>query len=265
MYFLRRKAPVEFSAERVHSVRVSLNAPVLAAHDLPAGPARAAILVQGDARGGWIVTVGVRSNRTGEVAYWAYDGSLTTDTDVSVAFDAAVTFSEALGFLFDDDELPHGAAAAKRWADWLSGDRRSLGLARDAEPATQELMLEELVDEDTQLATPPSGARSNDGFEWEAQPDLLENTAPRREPGRTLAGERRPGAHAGQTRERSPEPAEAPLGLTKFRARPPLGGAEEAAAGSQRVRQPLARVQLVKRRSPEEERRLLLRKLLTSF
>jgi hypothetical protein len=31
------------------------------------------------------------------------------------------------------------------------------------------------------------------------------------------------------------------------------------------ARQPLARVQLVKRRSPEDERKLVIRRLLTSF
>jgi hypothetical protein len=246
MYFLRRRRPVEIVAERVRSVRVSLNAPVLTANELPQGPARAAILIQRDAKDGWLVSVGVRSNRTGEVAYWSYDGALTTDTDVSVASDGAVTFSEALGFLFDDEELPHGAAAAKRWSEWLAGDRGSLAFAGDdAADGAQELVLEDLVDEDTQLALPLPSSTGDDWASEESPPPL-------------------------RPRPASPRPAVAPAeaptpGLSKFRVRPSAGGGEEGTGPARRARQPLARVQLVKRRSLEEERRLLLRKLLTVF
>jgi hypothetical protein len=50
--------------------------------------------------------------------------------------------------------------------------------------------------------------------------------------------------------------------LSKFRARPSTAG---AATQRKALRQPLARVQLVKRRSPEDERKLALRRLITSF
>ena len=223
MYFLRRLRPLEVAGERVRSLRLSLNAPVLSAADLPVGPARAVIVVHRDLRGRMDATVGVRSARGGEVAYWSFDGDLLSDADLDVASDAALTFAESLGFLFD--EMPHpggGAAAEKAFTAWLEGHgngesatRHSFhDTSRDAEPS--ELMLEDLVVEDAAARAPRASAKPP-----------------------------------------------APKTLSKFRA----NAADPSAQPARKVplRRPLARVQLVKRRSPEEERKLLIRKLVTSF
>ena len=223
MYFLRRLRPLEVAGERVRSLRLSLNAPVLSAADLPVGPARAVIVVHRDLRGRMDATVGVRSARGGEVAYWSFDGDLLSDADLDVASDAALTFAESLGFLFDEMPYPGGGAAAeKAFAAWLEGHgngesatRHSFDdTSRDAEPS--ELMLEDLVVEEAAARAPRASAKPP-----------------------------------------------APKTLSKFRA----NAADPSAQPARKVplRRPLARVQLVKRRSPEEERKLLIRKLVTSF
>jgi hypothetical protein len=226
MYFLRRLRPLEVASERVRSLRVSLNAPVITAPDLPAGPARAIVLVHHETRGGIDATVGVRSVATGEIAYWSFDGELRTDVDVSVAGDAALTFAESLGFLFEE-VASAGSAGEKAFRAWQRGDADGpVQSARAAEPA--ELALDDVVAEEApQRAAVPRADR-----------------AP----------------------ARAEPPQKAGATLSKFRARD--GAAADAPAAKSRKptpRQPLARVQLVKRRSPEDERKLALRRLLTSF
>ena len=169
MYFLRRLRPLEVAGARVRSLRLSLNAPVLSAADLPIGPARALIVVHRDARGRMDATVGVRSQRGGELAYWSFDGELASDVDLDVASDAALTFAESLGFLFDEAPQPGGAAAEKVFLAWLEG--QSLGEASDvggqgtftARPtaalrndAGSELILDELAIEDAPPSAPVS-------------------------------------------------------------------------------------------------------------
>jgi hypothetical protein len=241
MYFLRRLRPLEVVGERVRSLRVSLNAPVLTTADLPVGPARALVVVHQDARGRMDATVGARSVVSGEIAYWSFDGELLSNVDLSVAADAALTFAESLGFLFDEGSLS-GAAADKAFRSWLEGEpgdalqleRRGGAAAGSAQsparsPEPAELELEELVLEEEPAAQPRS------------------EPAP-------------PAAEAAPLARKSPQ------ALSKFRARStPAPAAPAAPQRKVPLRQPLARVQLVKRRSPEDERKLVLRRLITSF
>ncbi len=280
MYFLRRLRPLEVAGDRVRSLRVSLNSPVLSAADLPVGPARAVIVVHREARGRMDATVGVRSLRGGELAYWSFDADLTTEADLDVAADAALTFSESLGFLFDEAAIGPGAAAEKAFDAWLAGDSPSTSRASDAgsdfaassrakpgaPPAARgdvpELVLDELIVErplapalptpqrPTQRVAPPPAPLPP------RTPFAVAVVAPVAAPA-PVAAAPAPAAVA-------PAPVAAPpqKTLSKFRGReaPDAPPAPKAS-----VRQPLARVQLVKRRSPEEERKLLLRKLLTTF
>jgi hypothetical protein len=246
MFFLRRLRPLEVSGERVHALRVSLNTPVLATPDLPAAPGRAVIVVHRDARGQMDATVGVRSQQSGEIAYWSFDGELASEDDLSVAADAALNFAESLGFLFDDNALD-GTDAAKAWRSWFSGEKPPLADVGS-----------------------PFGAGGRDLLGGEA--DL-----PELELGDLLMEEAAPAAPvaAPASKAAPAPPAAAPARrlLSKFRARDSAPAAAPPAAAPPRVpavrkgavRQPLAKLQLVKRRSPEEERKLLLRRLLTSF
>jgi len=226
MFFLRRLRPLEVSGARVRSLRASLNAPVLSTADLPVGTARSLIIVHREARGGWDATVAVRSERGGEIAYWSFDGELANDTDLDVASDAALTFAESLGFVFDDTVIRAGDEAEKLWRAWLLGHSSALELS-----AADEIPELELTDLEHEEAAKPI---------TKAQPSVAPAAAP--PPLKPAA----PGARS----------------LSKFRAR----DAASAAKGEKSAaRQPLARLQLVKRRSPEEERKHLLRRLLTSF
>jgi hypothetical protein len=281
MYFLRRLRPLEVAGERVRSLRVSLNAPVLSTPDLPVGPARAVIVVHREPRGRMDTTVGARSIVSGQIAYWSFDGDLLSDADLSVAADAALTFAESLGFLFDEAPLAGGAGAGKAFRSWLEGEETAVAVAREIRPAdlddsadllfvneAPELALEELmVDEAPALdATPPRRppiaaaippAASTGGVRpprLAAEPLSPVLTGLPHPPQRTLS-KFRPREAAPTAPAASPAPAPFPAP-----AAPPVASQRKAP-----LRQPLARVQLVKRRSPEDERKLVIRRLITSF
>jgi hypothetical protein len=266
MYFLRRLRPLEVAGERVRFLRVSLNAPVVSTPDLPSGPARAVIVVHREARGRMDATVGVRSLRVGEVAYWSLDDELVSDADLSVAADGALTFAESLGFLFDEETLS-GAAAERAYREWLSDDG-SMGEKEEPEVLPEEtnalfdesppeIELEELSPESRPAPRDPPLA---------PRPSAKPAPAPRPLPEPKAAAEPKPAVEPKPVEVKAPEPAR-PRGLSKFRARDAAPGATASGSAPRKspVRQPLARVQLVKRRSPEDERKLVIRRLLTSF
>ena len=300
MYFLRRLRPLEVVGERVRSLRASLNAPVISAPDLPAGPARAVIVVHREARGGMDATVGVRSVVTGEIAYWSFDGELASDADLSVAADAALTFAESLGFLFDDGPGLSGAAAEKAFRGWRAPSEPTppgAENAPDPDDSTDSLFDDGPVLELNDLAqgaaqpspprreppvsppieTPASTAQKPDGpANAPPQADASPSQAPVSDS--TASEPKVPIADAATDAQRPSLVVEsaraAQRTLSKFRGRDATasgaqrndeGASPKAASRKLPLRQPLARVALVKRRSPEDERKLVIRKLLTSF
>ncbi|MGH0034383.1 MAG: hypothetical protein ACQGVK_05100 [Myxococcota bacterium] len=101
----------------------SLNSPVLNIEHLPVGPARAAILLFAGEYGGVRIAVGLRSVETGAVAHFAYAGGADDFDGPDRAMDAALTFAEALGFLFDDDVVTgSGRGEALRVWQELTGE-----------------------------------------------------------------------------------------------------------------------------------------------
>jgi hypothetical protein len=96
------------------TLHVSLNSPVVAHESLPTGPASAAVAL--DARGAMVC---LRSVRTGRTAFFVSGEELTPQ----LALDAALSFAERLGFLFDDDEVGlRGEPAALELWEELCGD-----------------------------------------------------------------------------------------------------------------------------------------------
>ena len=96
------------------TLHVSLNSPVVAHESLPNGPAAAAVAL--DARGAMVC---LRSVRTGRTAFFVSGDELTPQ----LALDAALSFAESLGFLFDDDEVVlRGSEAALLLWDEVCGD-----------------------------------------------------------------------------------------------------------------------------------------------
>jgi len=153
MNFLRRTSPVHVRPEGVFGLRRSLNTPVVSIPDFPTGPAEGAILVHRELRGRLALTLGVRSSRGGETALWDYEGRLEGGGTVDVAVDAALSFSEGMGFLFDDDELRGGSEQERQRARYLweelmgTGEVSGLANSRAGEPEP-ELLLEDEADDD---------------------------------------------------------------------------------------------------------------------
>jgi hypothetical protein len=103
--FAARRRPLLVVEDRLLALRLSLNAPVLATAELPAGPARAALVVfsEGSLRNFAII---VRSLRNGTSAVYELQGDdLREHSGWSVALDATLSFGESMGFLFDDEML----------------------------------------------------------------------------------------------------------------------------------------------------------------
>jgi hypothetical protein len=188
--FFPRTTPLQVAPAQVRGLRLSLNTPVVATEDLPIGPARAAILIHAEGQRGETVTVGVRSLRASRVALFSVDPDVSGDASFDVTLDAALSFAESMGFLFDEDEVGDGGAQAKTrclglWRD-LIGDDASVGKPAGAAgaPETDELLLEDMVEDATEAAVPPFGVDANDAsfdadigdfgppLEEEAEPEL---------------------------------------------------------------------------------------------
>ena len=163
--FFPRTTPLQVAPAQVRGLRLSLNTPVVSAEDLPIGPARAAILIHAEAGRGETVTIGVRSLRAARVALFSIDADVAGDASFDVTLDAALSFAESMGFLFDEEEVGDGGAEAKTrclglWRD-LIGDDVSVGKPA-AEPEADELLLDDMVDDATEAAVPPFGVDSDD-------------------------------------------------------------------------------------------------------
>jgi len=111
--------PPRVEPRLVTGLLLGLNEPVLAAAELPRGPARAAIVVWREEGAAPRLAVVVRSRRTGIVAGWDWNGELDEGTLPGVV-EAALSFGESMGFVFGDDALADAddAARARALAAW---------------------------------------------------------------------------------------------------------------------------------------------------
>jgi len=154
--FSPRKRPLLLVADRLLALRMSLNTPVVATPDLPAGPARAAIAVHSES-GQTCFTVAVRSLRNGVSVLYELEGEDTNDASgIAVALDAALSFGESMGFLFDDELVTsrsepvlRGALARLREIVAPPGpDVGETAPALDLEPPPpEEILLEEALEQ----------------------------------------------------------------------------------------------------------------------
>ena len=107
------ETPLDPVCHEVRALYVALNSPVVTLESLPVGPASAVIalhLADG-------ATLAVRSVRTGQVAFFTSSAELRERPHLAV--DAALSFAESLGFLFDDDEVAARGDEGPREAAWL--------------------------------------------------------------------------------------------------------------------------------------------------
>ena len=160
MSFARQEAP-DAARSALRSLRPSLNTPVVVVEDLPAGPASAAIACLGDPAGPRVV-LAIRSERSGQAILFGPDDELRECREPGVAVDAALSFAESMGFLFEDDRMALAPAEARRlWGDLLDACARARGplsgsampeaapgplpSPASAEPDGEEIWLEELA------------------------------------------------------------------------------------------------------------------------
>ena len=143
--FFARQDPPDPTRSALRALRPSLNTPVLAVEDLPSGPASAAIACLAGAGGPWI-SLALRSLRSGEVVFFGPEEDLGDWHGPELALDAALTFAESMGFLFDDDRLGDDPEAAQRlWRGLLAAAGRG-PRAVGERPAAPEPELEWLDD-----------------------------------------------------------------------------------------------------------------------
>ena len=295
MFFPRSTAP-RLREGDLAELRLSLNAPVVSTDALPPGPARAAIALVRGKSGRFSLAIGVRSLRTGETAVFTPEDAYPDAGAAAVGVDAALSFAEGMGFLFDDDELAAGAPDARdrafaRWCELLGEPHEEP--ANDTEPAQpladpdepfdlvlgtaasandeaaapfEELVLEDAVPDETVLADPVPEASIFDRSD-----ETLDEAAFGLEPDAPL-----PAATAVAVAAPVAAPAAAPrLPLTKFRSVPQANPPATSSAAPPQGRAvlitkhgpALGRLQLVKRRRDPEgaSQPSWLQRLLGSF
>jgi hypothetical protein len=260
MYFLLRGTPLDLSADRLRGLRLSLNTPVASIEELPVEPARAAIVIHDEIDGHPNITVGVRSLRSGAAVLFSFEGDLRDHSALTNGIDAALSFGESMGFLFDEDEVESDSAEEAR--------SRALDLWLELMgPVSGESELDPQPSVVPAVLPPASGL--DDGFEAEPPDDevlLLEEVAD--------SEDDLPGVRAEEPGGVDPGP---PVPLSKFRhsapsqspppsegeVRPGLEESPPTAKGAA-----LGRLKLVKRRKGRGEapsKPSVIRRLLSSF
>jgi hypothetical protein len=243
--FFPRTSPLSLDESGLHSLRVALNTPILSILELPPGPATAGIAIHAEKGGRRALTIAVRALRGGEVVFFTLDEDISQDGAVLGAIDGALSFAEAMGFLFDDEEetatAPQRKQTLARWRELVGETKRGPG---QAPILGDELVLEEAVELEEALPPNPPPRRA----ENPKPPGAPASKAPAAPPGKASAG----------------PPGKAPsrgVSLTKFRKRSPgatppadgEGGSDAAQAARQAVLMTphgpaLGRLQLIKRR-----------------
>jgi len=126
VYFARQEAP-DPATSALRSLRPSLNTPVVVVEELPTGPASAAIACLADPAG-FRVVLAIRSERSGQAIFFGSEEELREWQGPELAIDAALSFAEGMGFLFEDDRLaPAPAEAHQLWRDLLDACSRRPG------------------------------------------------------------------------------------------------------------------------------------------
>ena len=241
--FNPRQRPLLLVADRLLGLRLSLNTPVVATAELPSGPARAAIVVYAEA-GTRRFAVAVRALRNGTSVVYELEGEdLNEASGWAVALDAAHSFGESMGFLFDDEQLTDRSPGALRQA--LARVREIIA-PPGPEEEESDLAREEPAEEAEILL--------DDAVEAEAQP------GPKR--GRGSAEAPRAGRGSEPT---PPERKRGGVSLTKFRSGPAESAPAASAKPSGRGAAKLGRVRPVRLRAESQPPIGALLRLLAAF
>ena len=103
--FFPKRDPGSPDPRRFAALRSSLNAPVVATEEMPSGPARAVIVMGWDEEQQSVLEVRLRSVTTGRLVVYGFEGRLEDAGELETALEAALSFAESMGFLFDYDVL----------------------------------------------------------------------------------------------------------------------------------------------------------------
>jgi hypothetical protein len=122
MQFSASAALGETDLQAFRSLHLSLNAPVIAIDELPVGPARAGVVLCVQAGGDLHVQIALRSLRTGEVVEIASRLDADAVGNQGAAVEAALSYAEGMGFLFDEDEIATAGDDAREKAESLWRD-----------------------------------------------------------------------------------------------------------------------------------------------
>ena len=171
--FFSADGPADPYCSELVALHRSMNAPVVAIEDLPVGPARAAVALSkggGDALD-VNVTVAVRSVRTGQVAFFTAGGELRELRSANIAMDAALSFAESMGFLFDDEEVGIGGVegsrvAAETWQRFSRGDADPPAASDDLKFAGPDLEAVQTEDLETLAAEDSLPSSQDRGGAW---------------------------------------------------------------------------------------------------
>ena len=159
----------------LRSVRFSLNTPVVSVPELPTGPASAGIAVHAGGQDS-IVNLAIRCVRTGHVVFYGPDEDWSDFHGPDLAVDAALSFAESLGFLFDDDSVQAEGglqAAARRWSDFLADTDDGVEAEADSWleevaslPGLSKFRFVREVAAQSRLASPPRGEDAKGPEVW---------------------------------------------------------------------------------------------------
>jgi len=140
--FVEAPMPREPLEAGLRALRISLNSPIVALGTLPVGPVAAAIALYG-AGDGLQVAIALRCQRSGERIFYAYEESREPIRDPERLLDAALSFAEGMGFVFDDDEVESRGDAGpsesgRIWRDFAGLEESAAATpAVEAPPASQ--------------------------------------------------------------------------------------------------------------------------------
>lgn len=141
---LPAREPLEPHGRPLRALYVALNRPVITVEPLPVGPVSAAVALH-DAG----ASLCLRCVRTGQVQLYTTTRELASER--RVALDAALSFAESMGFLFDADEVSSRGDLGAEQAALLW--QELCGEAAEPEPEVP-ILLEQAIQASPQL--PPA-------------------------------------------------------------------------------------------------------------
>jgi hypothetical protein len=122
--FFPAERPADPACRELRALHRAMNTPVVAIEQMPVGPASAAVALHRVPEEGVSLTIAIRSVASGQTLFFTPGEELLELGSPSVALDAALSFAESMGFLFDDEEVAGRGGrgpveAARLWREFI--------------------------------------------------------------------------------------------------------------------------------------------------